>query len=89
MKLLVVKKNDEVLKSKARIIERTNPVGMKTYVIQVRHWLFRWQWVDAWVNSWLGASCQDSFFSLEEAQKHIPMFDGTDYKEQVIQYSPK
>ena len=54
---------------KARIIERTGPDGRVSFVIQQKHSLFRWWWVDAWINSSCGASCQDSFDNLEEAKK--------------------
>jgi len=70
--------------SEARIIERTNVDGRKTYVIQQKHFLFRWWWVDAWVNSMNGASCNDSFSSLEEAKKNICYFDGTKVIERVV-----
>jgi hypothetical protein len=62
---------------KARIVEVTHPDGEVEYVIQQRHFLFRWQWVSAWVNSWAGAACQDTFSTLEEARKHLCFFDGT------------
>ena len=51
---------------KCRIIERTNVNGTKSYVIQQKHLLFRWIWVDAWVNSWDGPACIDYFDTLEE-----------------------
>lgn len=70
--------------SKARIIERTSPVGTKSWVIQQKHSLFRWKWVDAWLNSWAGAACQDSFFSLEEAKANLSYFDGTPVTKEVL-----
>ena len=69
---------------KTRIIKRTNVDGRILYVIQQKHSLFRWWWVDAWINSGCGASCQDSFSTLEEAQKNICYFDGTKCEEEVI-----
>jgi hypothetical protein len=69
---------------KARIVERTTPDGRKEYVIQQRHWLVHWWWVDAWVNSWLGAACCDYFPTLEEAQRNLCYFDGTPTTERVI-----
>ncbi len=60
---------------KARIIERTDPAGDKKYVIQQKHWLFRWWWVDAWVNS--SQPCEDTFYTLEEAERNLCWFDGT------------
>jgi len=68
---------------KARIVERTAPDGSKTYVIQQRHFLFRWWWVDAWINSWAGAACQDSFPTLEEARRNMCWFDGTPCTDRV------
>lgn len=69
--------------AKARIVERTAPDGRKTYVIQQRHFLFRWWWVDAWINSWAGAACNDTFHSAEEAEKMLCFFDGTPTTERV------
>jgi len=69
---------------KARIVERTAPDGRKEYVIQQRHRWFRWWWVDAWINSWAGAACRDSFPTLEEAQRNLCWFDGTPYMERVM-----
>ena len=69
---------------KVRIIERTSPCGRVEFVIQQKHLLFRWWWVDAWVNSWDGASCQDSFPSFEEAQTNLCHFDGTLSTERVV-----
>jgi len=68
---------------KTRIIERTNVDGRKSYVIQQKHFLFRWWWVDAWINS-SSASCIDSFSSLEEAKKNLCYFDNTKVKEKVV-----
>jgi len=34
-------------------------------------------WVDAWINSWLGAACVDSHSTLIEAQQNLCHFDGT------------
>lgn len=62
---------------KTRIIERINVDGRKEYVIQQKHFIFRWWWVDAWINSWDGAYCVDSFSSLEEAKKNLCYFDGS------------
>ncbi len=69
---------------KARIVERTLPAGDKTFVIQQPHFLFRWWWVDAWINSWAGAACNDSFPTLEEAQANLCYFDGTGCKDRVV-----
>lgn len=69
---------------KVRIVKRTHVDGRVSYVIQQKHWLFRWMWTDAWVNSLCGASCRDYFSTLEEAQKNLCYFDGTDSKEEVV-----
>ena len=68
----------------SRIVERTASDGHKSFVIQQRHFLFRWWWVDAWINSSVGAYCQDYFGSLEEAKKNLCYFDGTPSIDRVI-----
>ena len=70
--------------TKVRIIERILPDKRVLYVIQVRHSLFRWWWVDAWLESDCGASCKDSFSTLEEAKANLCYFDGTKCKERVV-----
>lgn len=70
--------------AKARIIKRTNPGGDVKYVIQQKHFLFRWQWVDAWCNSLSGPSCQDTWSTLEEAEDNMCWFDGTGWKDEVV-----
>lgn len=69
---------------KCRIIERISPNGRVLYVIQQKHFLFFWLWVDAWENSMDGAYCRDSWDTLEEAQANLCHFDGTRFKEKVI-----
>jgi hypothetical protein len=61
--------------SKVRIIEKTNVDGTIKYVIQQRHFLFRWWWVDAWVNH--DVATNDTFSSLEEAKNNLCYFDGS------------
>lgn len=70
---------------KCRIIERTNVDGKVEYVIQQNHFMFRWTWVDAWVNSLLGAACKDSFSTIEEARANICYFDGSKATDKVLQ----
>lgn len=67
---------------KTRIIKRTNVDGTVNYVIQQKHFLFRWWWVDAWVNH--GVSTIDSFYTLEELEKHLCYFDGSKVKEEIM-----
>ena len=67
-----------------RIVKRTAPNGTVTFTIQQKHFLFRWWWVDAWVNSWEGAACQDTFYSMEDALKHLPYFNGSGGTEEVV-----
>jgi hypothetical protein len=69
---------------KARIIKRTLVDGQIRYVIQQKHFLFRWWWVDAWLNSASGANCFDSFHNLEDARRNLCYFDGTRVKEEVV-----
>ncbi len=66
-----------------RIIKRTFN-DHSTFVIQQKHFLFKWQWVDAWINSWDGASCRDSYGSLEEAKDNLCYFDGSRATEEVV-----
>jgi hypothetical protein len=72
------------MKKKTRIIKRTNPDGRVKFIIQQKHFLFRWWWVDAWVNSLDGAWCNDDFDSLEEAKANLCYFDGTGFKEKIV-----
>lgn len=71
-------------KSKTRIIEREEVDGRIEYVIQQRHFLFRWWWVDAWINSMDGAWCTDSFSTMKEAEANLCYFDGSKVKEKVL-----
>ena len=67
---------------KARIVKRTNVDGTVNFVIQQKHFLFFWRWVDAWMNS---STCTiDSFPTLEQAQKHLCYFDGSEIKEEIV-----
>jgi hypothetical protein len=68
---------------KVRIIERISPSGYKQFVIQQKHFLFRWWWVDGWTNS-IDTGCVDSFSTLEEAERNLCYFDGTKTKENVV-----
>ena len=69
---------------KVRIIERTNPDGRIQYIIQQKHFLFFWWWVDAWINSLCGACCRDYFDTLKEAEQNLCYFDGSQCTEKVI-----
>jgi len=69
---------------KTRIVKRKSVNGKISYVIQQKHHLFRWWWVDAWMNSSCGASCVDSFDSLEEARKNLCYFDGSRCVDEVV-----
>ncbi len=69
---------------KTRIVKRTGVSGRISYVIQQKHFLFRWWWVDAWVNSMAGAACQDTFDSLEEAKKNLCYFDNSKSIDEVV-----
>jgi len=69
---------------KVRIVERIHVDGTIKYVIQQKHFLFRWLWVDAWINR--GVECNDSYYSLEEAEKNLCYFDGSRSKQKVVKY---
>ena len=68
---------------KTRIVERTSPNGKTRYVIQQKHDLFIWQWVDAWINSY-DVGCNDSFNTLEEAKENLYLFNGTKAMDRVV-----
>lgn len=69
---------------KTRIVKRTSVDNSITYVIQQRHFLFKWWWVDAWINSLCGAYCTDSFSTLEEAERKFCYFDNSKVKNEII-----
>ena len=71
--------------TKARIIKRTHPSGRVEYVIQQRHFLFKWWWVDAWINSSAGAACGDSFSTLDQAKLNLWQFDDSKPTEEVVE----
>ena len=66
----------------SRIIKRTNVDGIVEFVIQQRHFIFFWWWVDAWVNN--DVATQDSFYTLEEAKNNLCYFNGSKVKEEII-----
>jgi len=67
---------------KTRIVERTFS-NKKTYIIQQKHDLFFWWWVDAWINSY-DAGCTDYFDTLEEAKENLHLFNGTKAIDRVV-----
>lgn len=67
---------------KVRIIKRIAPDKSVRYVIQQKHILLRWIWVDAWLNNDVWTN--DTFSTLEEAERHLCYFDGTKVEEEVI-----
>lgn len=67
---------------KTRIVKRTMPDGRIEYVIQQKHFLFFWWWVDSWMNK--GVECNDSFETLEMAQKNLCYFNGTKVIDLVV-----
>lgn len=64
------------MKKQCRIV-RVEFAGRTSYNIQRRHFLFPWWWVPAWTTTLGGEHCNDSFNTLEEAQKHLVFWDGT------------
>ena len=68
---------------KARIVEVTAPDGHKFWVIQQRHWLFKWWWVGASMNSW-NPYATDTFRTLEQAKENLCWYDGTKSKIKVV-----
>jgi hypothetical protein len=67
---------------KTRIVKRTNVDGRVNFVIQQKHFLFFWWWVDAWVNN--DVSTIDNFSTLEELEKHLCFFDGSRVKQETL-----
>ena len=67
---------------KARIIKRTKVSGSIHYVIQQRHWFFRWLWVAGWINN---LSAVDTFPTLESARANMRYFDGSRSTDEVIE----
>ncbi len=72
-----------------RIVKRTHVDERVSFVIQQRHFLFRWWWVDAWINSSYGANCRDTFDTLEKARKNLCYFDGSRHRDDVIDVALK
>lgn len=68
---------------KCRIVERTLRNGEKIFVIQQRHFLFRW-WCDAWINLINGAIYLASFDTIEDAKKNLCYFDGTKVVDNIV-----
>jgi len=69
--------------SKIRIIERVFK-GNTKFVIQQRHFLFNWCWVDVWIN--IGAACENTFNTLDEAKQALYFFDSdkTQITEKIV-----
>lgn len=59
-----------------RIIERTYPDGRVEYTIQKRHGIFRWAWVDVYLESWKGSNCQGTPPTLRYVQLRL-FFDSS------------
>lgn len=70
--------------TKCRIVQRDYVDGRVSFVIQQKHFIFRWHWIDAWINSSSGASCLNTFVTLEEAKNNLCYFDGSSHKDKVI-----
>ena len=71
---------------KVRIVERIASGMGTSYIIQKK---FLWWWYDATIQVPLGGfewtSCTASFHTLEEAQKFLPLFEGTKPVDRVVQ----
>lgn len=67
---------------KVRIVKRIHSDRSIEYVIQQKHFLFFWWWVDAWMND--DVSTIDSFDTLEEAENNLCYFNGSKMVEEVI-----
>lgn len=75
---------EELRMKKVRIIKRTYPDKQIYYVIQQKHWLLWWLWVDASLNALDYAGCSDQFVSLDLAKTNLCYFDGSKTVDEVI-----
>ena len=65
---------------KVRIVEREHPEGYTSYEIQQRHCIFKFWWIDAWLNNW-DLERNSSFSTLEKAKEHLKYFqNGSGYE---------
>jgi hypothetical protein len=71
------------MSKKVRIIKRTYVCGGTSFIIQQKHWLMFWKWVDAYENDTTGR-LKYYFDTIEEAKKNLCLFDGTGLKEEVV-----
>ena len=58
-----------------RIVEKEIN-GKISYTVEQRHFIFRFWWVDAWVNSLDGACFTDTFDNKPEAQQLLDFLQG-------------
>ena len=68
---------------KCRIIERTLPNGNVRYVIQQKHWILFWKWVDACENS-ADMYCDCDYNTYEEAVSNLCYFDGSKSVDKIL-----
>jgi len=69
---------------KTRIIKRTLIDGDVRYIIQKKHFIFRWWWEDAGKHSLIYPPYRSSFETLEDAEKNLCYFDGTKAIDEVV-----
>jgi hypothetical protein len=81
--MILMTGNKNKIRSKVRIVERSFN-GKTEFVIQQRHFLFRFWWVDAWINSDSGAVCQDSFSTYKEAMENLCYFDNSKGTNKIV-----
>ncbi len=65
---------------KTRIIKRLQPTG-HIFVIQMKHRIWKWLWVDAW--NVVGESVKDYYDTLGEAQERIHFFSNLPKKRDI------
>jgi len=64
-----------------RIVVRTLVDGEVRYVIQQKHFIFFWKWVDASQNNMF---VHDTFLNIEYAKSQLCYFDGSTHSDEVI-----
>lgn len=79
-----------------RIVKVTSVDGRVKYVIERRHWLFRWMWqyMAFKTNKKIGPTPFDYLYkgtydTIEEAKENLCRFDGTKIIEEVVYENSK
>ena len=70
---------------KVRIVKRTYTRGKIEYAIQQKHFMFKWWWVEPWMNRGFIDDRDSVFNTFEEAKDNLQYFNGSrTVKEEVL-----